>query len=89
MILFEWDAPEGNPGKCAYTCMLSYFSVVSHLSFNFLCLLLLKCIYLSVYTVKPLSGITVALFPVWKWDRGQILFNAKEIESASCDAENC
>ncbi len=27
----------------------------------------------------------VALFPVWKWDRGQILFNAKEIEYASCD----
>ncbi len=41
------------------------------------------------YTVKPLSGIPVALFPVWKWDRGQILFNAIEIESASCDAENC
>ena len=34
-ILFEWDAPEGNPGKCAYTCMLSYSIVVSHLSFNF------------------------------------------------------
>ncbi len=37
----------------------------------------------------PLSGITVALFPVWKWDRGQLIFNAKEIECASCNAENC
>jgi hypothetical protein len=24
MILFEWDAPEGNPEKCAYTWMLSH-----------------------------------------------------------------
>jgi hypothetical protein len=51
MILFEWDAPEGNPGKCAYTCMLSYSIVVSHLSFNFLRLLLLSSIYLRVCTV--------------------------------------
>ncbi len=29
-----------------YTCMLLYFIVVSHLSFNFLCLLLLYSIYL-------------------------------------------
>ncbi len=29
------------------------------------------------------------IVPVWKWDRGQLLFNAKEIESASCEAENC
>ncbi len=43
----------------------------------------------GTHTIKPLSGIPIALFPVWKWDRGQILFNAKEIESASCDAENC
>jgi hypothetical protein len=42
-----------------------------------------------LYTVMPLRCITVALFPVWKWDRGQLLFNAKEIESASCEAENC
>jgi hypothetical protein len=41
------------------------------------------------YTVMPLSGITVALFPVWKLDRGQLLFNAKEIECVSCNAENC
>jgi hypothetical protein len=47
MILFEWDAPEGNPGKCAYTCMLLYSIVVSHLSLNFLRLLLLCSIYLS------------------------------------------
>ncbi len=37
----------------AYTCLLSYPIVVSHLSFNFLCLLLL---YISIY----LSGITLA-----------------------------
>ncbi len=37
---------EENPGKCAYSCMLSYSIVVSHLSFNFLCLLLLYSIYL-------------------------------------------
>jgi hypothetical protein len=43
----------------------------------------------GTYTVMPLSGITVTLFPVWKWDRGQLLFNAKEIECASCNAENC
>ncbi len=46
VILFKWDAPAGNPGKCAYTCILSYSIVVSHLSFNFHCLLLLQCIYL-------------------------------------------
>ncbi len=40
-------------------------------------------------TVMPLSGITVALFPVWKWDGGQVLFNAEEIQSASYNAENC
>jgi hypothetical protein len=22
MILCEWDAPEGHPGQCCYTCML-------------------------------------------------------------------
>jgi hypothetical protein len=38
--------PEGNPGKCAYTCLLSYSIVVSHLSFNYLCLLLLYNMYL-------------------------------------------
>jgi hypothetical protein len=31
----------------AYTCMLSYPIVVSHLSFSLLCLLLLYSIYLS------------------------------------------
>ncbi len=41
------------------------------------------------YTVMPLRVIGVSLFPVWKWNRGQLLFNAKEIESASCEAENC
>jgi hypothetical protein len=39
MILCEWDALEGDPGQPAYTCMLSYSIVVTHLSFNFLCLL--------------------------------------------------
>jgi hypothetical protein len=29
MILCEWDAPEGHPGKCAYTCMLSSLTSVS------------------------------------------------------------
>ncbi len=33
-----------------YTCMLSYSIVVSHLSFNFLCLLLLYSIYLCALT---------------------------------------
>ncbi len=41
------------------------------------------------YTVMPLRCITVAMFPVWKWDRGQLLFNSREIESTSCEAENC
>jgi hypothetical protein len=27
------------------------------------------------YTVMPLSDITVSLFPVWKWNRGKVLFN--------------
>jgi hypothetical protein len=45
MILCEWDAPEGDPGQsCVH---LPYPIVVSHLSFNFLCLLLLYSIYLS------------------------------------------
>jgi hypothetical protein len=42
----------------------------------------------SIFTVMPLRSITVALFPVWKWDRGQLLFKAKEIEYASCKTEN-
>ncbi len=46
MILCEWDAPEGNPDNVAYTCMLSYPIIVSHLRFNFFCLLLLYGIYL-------------------------------------------
>jgi hypothetical protein len=46
MILCEWDAPEGNPDNVAYTCMLSYPIIVSHLRFNFLCLLLLYSNYL-------------------------------------------
>ncbi len=37
--------PEGNPGKCAYTCMLSY-SIVSLTSISIFCLLLLYSIYL-------------------------------------------
>jgi hypothetical protein len=39
MILCEWDAPEGNPDNVAYACMLSYPIIVSHMRFNFLCLL--------------------------------------------------
>jgi hypothetical protein len=46
-------------------------------------------LFQKIYTVMPLSAITVALFPVWKWARGQLLFTANEIEYASCDAENC
>jgi hypothetical protein len=46
MILCEWDAPDGNPNNVAYTCMLSYPIIVSHLPFNFLCLLLLYSFYL-------------------------------------------
>ncbi len=46
MILCEWDASEGNPDNVAHTCMLSYPNIVSHLRFNFLCLLLLYSIYL-------------------------------------------
>jgi hypothetical protein len=46
MILCEWVGPEGNPELVGYTCMLSYPIVVSQLSFNFLCLLLLYSIYL-------------------------------------------
>ncbi len=51
-------APEGHPGKCAYTCMLSYSIVVPHLSFNFLCLLLLYSIYLSGWA---LHGVLLSL----------------------------
>jgi hypothetical protein len=39
----------------------------------------LLAIHSHLYTVMPLRCITVALFPVWKWDRGQVLFNAEEI----------
>ncbi len=47
-----WYCVNGMPQKetldnVAYTCILSYPIVVSHLSFNFLCLLLLYSIYLS------------------------------------------
>ncbi len=48
MILWERDAPAGHPGQPAYNCMLSYSIVVSHLSFNFLCLLLLYSIFFCV-----------------------------------------
>jgi hypothetical protein len=60
-----------------------YFSppVDQYLKFKNRCSLL--------YTVMQLRGIIVALFPVWKWDQGQLLFSAKEIESASSEAENC
>ncbi len=52
-----WYCVKGIPQKdtlddVAYTCMLSYPVVVSHLSFNFLCLLLLYNIYLSAQ-VRP------------------------------------
>ncbi len=50
MILCEWDAPEGHPGQVAYTCMLSYPIFVSHLRFNFLCLVLLF-VYVSQWGV--------------------------------------
>ncbi len=46
MILCQWDAPEGNADNIAYTCMLLYPIIVSHLRFSFLCLLLLYSIYL-------------------------------------------
>ncbi len=47
-----WYCVNGMPQKetldiVAYTCMLSYPIVVSHLSFNFLCLLFLYSIYLG------------------------------------------
>ncbi len=54
MILCEWDAPEDTLDNVAYTCMLSYPSnVVSHLSFNFLCLLLLQ---VSISVGTPGTG---------------------------------
>ncbi len=43
----------------------------------------------ALYTIMPLKVILLSLFPVWKWARGQLSFKAKEIECASCDAENC
>ncbi len=66
MILCEWDAPEGNPDKIAYTCMLSYPIIVSHLRFNLLCLLLLYSIYLFGCTGivpgdLPVSSISVLI----------------------------
>ncbi len=45
----------------AYTCMLSYPIVVSHLSFNFLCLLLLYSIYLGASTFSYSSEGSPAL----------------------------
>ncbi len=66
MILCEWDTPEGNPDNIAYTCMLSDPIIVSHLRFNFLCLLLLYSIYLcgctgTVPGVLPVSSISVLI----------------------------
>ncbi len=46
-------------GQPAYTCMLSYSIVVFHLSFNFLCLLLLHSIYLCGNRTT-ISGIRVS-----------------------------
>ncbi len=46
-------------------------------------------LYCKLCTVKPLRCIIVALFPVWNWDRGPVLFNAEEIQSASYNPENC
>jgi hypothetical protein len=61
---------------------------VSELScWRYLCLLTAAAY--QPYTVMPLRCIIVALFPVWKWDRGQVLFNAEEIQSASYNPENC
>ncbi len=47
MILCEWDAQKDTLDKVAYTNMCSYPIVVSHLSCNFLCLLLL--VLYSIY----------------------------------------
>ncbi len=47
MELCEWAAPEGNPGQCCVHPYAFYPIHVFHLSFNFLCLLLLLNIYLS------------------------------------------
>jgi hypothetical protein len=41
MILCEWGCARRKPWNVAYTCKLSYPIIVSHLSFNFLCLVLL------------------------------------------------
>ena len=40
-------------------------------------------------TVMPLRGILLSLLHECKWAQGQLSFKAKEIECASCDAENC
>ena len=55
MILCEWDAPEGDPGQsCVHLyAHCSYPIIVTHLSFNFLCLLLLYSIYLNGYKASP------------------------------------
>ncbi len=51
MIFFFKEMPQKNTlDDVAYTCMLLYPIVVSHLSFNFLCLLLLYSIYHSGWT---------------------------------------
>ncbi len=53
----------------AYTSMLSFPIVVSHPSFNFLCLLLLYSIYLSgPYTVKKIDGIPGLFLIESSWD---------------------
>jgi hypothetical protein len=69
-----WYCVNGMPQKetldsAAYTCMLSFSIVVSHLSFNFLCLLFLYSIYLGgaiatyiVFCIDPnILALTVLL----------------------------
>jgi hypothetical protein len=54
-----------------------------------------QCSHSDIYhcrircTVMPLRGILLSLLHECKWARGQLSFKAKEIECASCDAENC
>ncbi len=58
MILCEWDAPEGHPGQCCVHLYAFYPIDAFHLSFNFLCLLLLQCIYLSGQNIKETCVLT-------------------------------
>jgi hypothetical protein len=59
-IVWRGPTQKDTLDNVAYTCMLSYPIVVSHLSFNFLRLLLLYSIYLGGYN-NPMPELT--LFP--------------------------